>query len=220
MPGLTTPLSPSAAEPPPRQARGVKMRRWRQQLAPGPDRNVCRRHLHPSNTDNPVTVSITGQVLHLDVPVLDSSVTPSDCPAARGLLPLSDRGTGAQHGGMRVQTGTWAWPGTVMPSQPWTGPALAFISALVSDAAYSLEHDRVASTPPLSPRRPLRSSRFFLPDRWWVAASGGESAGRLICVAASRPLSRYSHRSRASVFHGRTSRPNRRSLRAVPRRLP
>jgi hypothetical protein len=73
-----------------------------------------------------------------------------------------------------------------MASQAWTGLALAFISALVTNTAYSLEHDAAASMVPLSPRRPLRSARFLLRDRRWVLAFAAESAGWLIYVAALR----------------------------------
>jgi hypothetical protein len=57
-----------------------------------------------------------------------------------------------------------------MSSLPWIGLALAFVSALVTNAAYSLEHDVAASVPPLSPRRPLRSATLLLRDRRWLLA--------------------------------------------------
>jgi drug/metabolite transporter (DMT)-like permease len=77
-----------------------------------------------------------------------------------------------------------------MPSA-WIGLSLAFVSALVTNTAYSLEHDAAAALPPLSPRRPFRSARFLLRDRRWLAAFAAESAGWLMYVAALRlaPLS-------------------------------
>ncbi len=73
-----------------------------------------------------------------------------------------------------------------MSSLPWIGLALAFISALVTNTAYSLEHDAAAAMPPLSPRRPIRSAALLLRDRRWVLAFLAESAGWLIYVAALR----------------------------------
>ncbi len=70
-----------------------------------------------------------------------------------------------------------------MAEVPWLGLLLAFISAIVTNAAYSLEHDAAASLPPLSPRRPLRSATVLLRDRRWVLAFITESAGWLIYVA-------------------------------------
>ena len=73
----------------------------------------------------------------------------------------------------------------------WIGLILAFASALVTNTAYSLEHDAAAALPPLSPRRPIRSVRLLLRDRRWLLAFGTESAGWLMYVAALRlaPLS-------------------------------
>lgn len=71
-----------------------------------------------------------------------------------------------------------------MPSQPWAGLLLAFISAIVANTAYSLEHDAAAAMPPLSPRRPLRSARFLIRDRRWMLAFAAETAGWLIYVIA------------------------------------
>jgi drug/metabolite transporter (DMT)-like permease len=73
----------------------------------------------------------------------------------------------------------------------WIGLTVAFASALVTNTAYSLEHDAVAALPPLSPRRPFRSARLVLGDRRWLAAFGAETAGWLMYVAALRlaPLS-------------------------------
>jgi len=47
----------------------------------------------------------------------------------------------------------------------WIGLTVAFASALVTNTAYSLEHDAAAALPPLSPRRPLRSAKLLLGDR-------------------------------------------------------
>jgi drug/metabolite transporter (DMT)-like permease len=73
----------------------------------------------------------------------------------------------------------------------WIGLTLAFASALVTNTAYSLEHDAAARLPPLSPRRPFRSVQVLLRDRRWLLAFGAESAGWLMYVAALRlaPLS-------------------------------
>jgi hypothetical protein len=68
----------------------------------------------------------------------------------------------------------------------WIGLTLAFASAIVTNTAYSLEHDAAASLPPLSPRRPFRSARLLLRDRRWVIAFGVETAGWLMYVAALR----------------------------------
>jgi hypothetical protein len=73
-----------------------------------------------------------------------------------------------------------------MSSPPWIGLVLAFASAIITNAAYSLEHDAAASLPPLSPRRPLRSATLLLRDRRWVLAFVAESAGWLIYVVALR----------------------------------
>jgi drug/metabolite transporter (DMT)-like permease len=73
----------------------------------------------------------------------------------------------------------------------WIGLTVAFASALVTNTAYSLEHDAAAALPPLSPRRPFRSVKLLLGDRRWLAAFGAETAGWLMYVAALRlaPLS-------------------------------
>ncbi len=73
-----------------------------------------------------------------------------------------------------------------MPPQAWIGLALAFVSALLTNTAYSLEHDAAAALPPLSPRRPFRSAEFLLRNRRWVTAFATESAGWLMYVAALR----------------------------------
>ena len=38
----------------------------------------------------------------------------------------------------------------------WVGLVVAFVAALITNTAYSLEHDAAATLPPLSPRRPAR----------------------------------------------------------------
>src|ERR1700726_4817166 len=68
----------------------------------------------------------------------------------------------------------------------WIGLALAFGSALVTNTAYSLEHDAAAALPPLSPRRPFRSAQLLLRDRRWLPAFALESAGWLMYVAGLR----------------------------------
>jgi len=68
----------------------------------------------------------------------------------------------------------------------WMGLTAAFASALVTNAAYSLEHDAAAALPPLSPRRPFRSARLLLRDRRWLLAFAAETAGWLMYVAALR----------------------------------
>ena len=68
----------------------------------------------------------------------------------------------------------------------WIGLTVAFVSALVTNTAYSLEHDAAARLPPLSPRRPFRSVQILLRDRRWLIAFGAESAGWLMYVAALR----------------------------------
>src|SRR5258708_17425136 len=72
-----------------------------------------------------------------------------------------------------------------MPSA-WIGLVLAFMSALVTNTAYSFEHDAAAALPPLSPRRPFRSAEFLFRDRRWLKAFATESAGWLLYVAALR----------------------------------
>jgi drug/metabolite transporter (DMT)-like permease len=68
----------------------------------------------------------------------------------------------------------------------WIGLTLAFASAVVTNTAYSLEHDAATALPPLSPRRPFRSAQLLLRDRRWLTAFGAESAGWLMYVAALR----------------------------------
>jgi drug/metabolite transporter (DMT)-like permease len=73
-----------------------------------------------------------------------------------------------------------------MPVEAWIGLALAFIAALVTNVAYSFEHDAAAALPPLSPRRPFRTAEFLIHDTRWLRAFGTETAGWLMYVAALR----------------------------------
>jgi hypothetical protein len=73
-----------------------------------------------------------------------------------------------------------------MPLTAWVGLVLAFASALVTNIAYSFEHDAAVALPPLSPRRPFHSVRYLLHDRRWLRAFGTETAGWLMYVAALR----------------------------------
>ena len=75
--------------------------------------------------------------------------------------------------------------------QTAVGLALALVSAVLVNWAYSQEHDAAAAMPRFSPRRPLEFVRLLLADRSWVRAFATESAGWLIYVAALRlaPLS-------------------------------
>jgi hypothetical protein len=66
----------------------------------------------------------------------------------------------------------------------WIGLTVAFASALVTNTAYSREHDAAAALPSLSPRRPFRSVQLLLGDRRWLIAFAAESAGWLMYVAA------------------------------------
>jgi drug/metabolite transporter (DMT)-like permease len=61
---------------------------------------------------------------------------------------------------------------------------LAFVSALVTNTAYSLEHDAATAMPALSPRHPFRSAEILLRDRRWLTAFAAETAGWLMYVAA------------------------------------
>ena len=68
----------------------------------------------------------------------------------------------------------------------WIGLVISFASAIVTNTAYSLEHDAAAALPPLSPRRPFRSVEVLLGDRRWLAGFAAETAGWLMYVAALR----------------------------------
>src|SRR5215470_3914843 len=86
-----------------------------------------------------------------------------------------------------------AWPDANVRRMPleWIGLGLAFVAAVVTNTAYSLEHDAAAALPRLSPRRPLRVVDFLIHDRRWMKAFAAETAGWLLYVAALRlaPLS-------------------------------
>ena len=68
----------------------------------------------------------------------------------------------------------------------WIGLGLAFVAAVVTNMAYSLEHDAAAALPRLSPRRPLRTVDFLIHDRRWMKAFVAETTGWLMYVAALR----------------------------------
>jgi hypothetical protein len=73
----------------------------------------------------------------------------------------------------------------------WLGLALALISAITVNWAYSREHDAAAAMPPFSPQHPRRVVSLLLGDRRWLSGFGTETAGWLVYVAALRiaPLS-------------------------------
>jgi hypothetical protein len=69
----------------------------------------------------------------------------------------------------------------------WFGLALAFVSAITVNWAYSREHDAVnEGLPPLSARKPVASARALLASRDWLLGFAGETVGWLIYVAALR----------------------------------
>ncbi|MDR2988809.1 MAG: hypothetical protein LBV34_28635 [Nocardiopsaceae bacterium] len=72
-----------------------------------------------------------------------------------------------------------------MPTE-WIGLGLAFVAAVVTNTAYSLEHDAAAALPRLSPRRPLRTVDFLIHDKPWMKAFAAETTGWLMYVAALR----------------------------------
>jgi hypothetical protein len=73
-----------------------------------------------------------------------------------------------------------------MGHHTWIGLALALVSAIVTNLAYSWEHDAASVVAPLSPTRPLRSAKILLGSPRWVAAFGAESAGWVLYVVALR----------------------------------
>ncbi len=75
--------------------------------------------------------------------------------------------------------------------QLWLGLALALISAITVNWAYSREHDAAAAMPPFSPQHPRRFVSLLLGDRRWLGGFATETAGWLVYVAALRvaPLS-------------------------------
>jgi hypothetical protein len=66
----------------------------------------------------------------------------------------------------------------------WIGLPLAFASALVTNTAYSLEHDAAAALPPLSPLRPFRLAELLLHDRRWVTGFAAYAAGTSVLQSA------------------------------------
>jgi hypothetical protein len=68
----------------------------------------------------------------------------------------------------------------------WIGLALALVSALAVNWAYSKEHDAAAGLPRLSPRRPFHSAQVLLRDHGWLVGFAAETAGWLVYVAALR----------------------------------
>ncbi len=66
------------------------------------------------------------------------------------------------------------------------GLALALISAVAVNWAYSREHDAAAVMPRFSPRRPLHFVSLLLGDRRWLSGFATETAGWLVYVAALR----------------------------------
>jgi hypothetical protein len=81
-----------------------------------------------------------------------------------------------------------AWPDASVRRMPqeWIGLGLAFVAAVVTNTAYSLEHDAAAALPRLSPRRPLRVVDFLIHDKRWMKAFAAETTGWLMYVAALR----------------------------------
>ena len=71
-------------------------------------------------------------------------------------------------------------------TQTLLGLALALLSALAVNWAYSREHDAAAVMPRFSPRRPLRFVSLLLGDRRWLTGFVIETAGWLVYVAALR----------------------------------
>jgi hypothetical protein len=66
------------------------------------------------------------------------------------------------------------------------GLALAFLSAIAVNWAYSQEHDAAAKMPAFSPRHPRRFVASLLADRDWVIGFAVETGGWLLYVAALR----------------------------------
>lgn len=73
-----------------------------------------------------------------------------------------------------------------MQPHEWIGLTLALVAAVVTNLAYSLEHDAAAVLPRLSPRRPLQGAMLLVRDRRWLLAFAAESAGWLTYVVALR----------------------------------
>ena len=115
-----------------------------------------------------------------------SCMSPCHTPSTAPRFPAPARNSPGQPAHLqaaRAPPAVVACPG--MP-QAWIGLTLAFVSAIVTNTAYSLEHDAAVALPPLSPRRPFRSAKLLLRDRRWLIAFVAESAGWLMYVAALR----------------------------------
>lgn len=68
----------------------------------------------------------------------------------------------------------------------WIGLALALVSAVAVNWAYTREHDAVAGLARMSPRHPLQAAATLLRSRGWLLAFGTETAGWLVYLAALR----------------------------------
>lgn len=66
------------------------------------------------------------------------------------------------------------------------GLALAFVSAIAINWAYSRQHATVSQMPTLSLRRPLHVVASLLRDRVWLLSFGAESVGWVLYLAALR----------------------------------
>ena len=69
-------------------------------------------------------------------------------------------------------------------TQTLLGLALALVSAVAVNWAYSREHDAAAVMPRFSPRRPLRFVSLLLGDRRWLTGFATETAGWIVYVVA------------------------------------
>lgn len=76
--------------------------------------------------------------------------------------------------------------GEERPIAVWVGLALALVSAVAVNWAYTREHDAVVGLPPMSPRQPLRAAAALLRSRAWLTAFGTETAGWVVYLAALR----------------------------------
>ena len=130
-----------------------------------------------------VTLDIAKDNVQFGLRAIDRPATAAR-PPSRRWRPSPHRPAAARRGAAPARH----WPGGTVRRMPpvWIGLTLAFASALVTNTAYSLEHDAAARLPPLSPRRPFRSVQVLLRDRRWLIAFGAESAGWLMYVAALR----------------------------------
>jgi hypothetical protein len=101
----------------------------------------------------------------------------------------------------------------------WIGLCLALVSALAVNWAYTMEHDAVATLPPLTARHPFRSLRLLLRSRAWLIGLGTETLGWLVYVSALAlaPLSLVQAVSASGIavlaFVGVHGHPSRLSIR-------